>query len=224
MDNKSLIDRTDKLISEINELKARNSEIITNNNTLFCQLHKKDSELLQAKAIINKLLKHNENLKTEVSILNKKYVDKVRSLENQIRKNDVFREVYKGSSKTRREDLANKSMEQVRKSNAFLLQFIIKMAKKFDFDDEVCLQLCQIEDEEIIDKFMGSIRNNNSDSNDNNNININNDNVGTDNNVTDNNNKIIKDISVTNIECSLPKKEQNILLKTLEEFENELLD
>lgn len=152
--------RIEELVAEIKGLQAANAEAALQNSLLRGQLHAKNAQLAESLATIERLTRTSSNLKEELAIAHRRSEDRARQLQNEIRKSDVFRETYKGSSRTRRDEMVNRKMESLRKLNRTVLDFIGLLSGKFSFDKEICASLCEIADgtdDPIIQVFLAGL-------------------------------------------------------------------
>lgn len=150
----------EELVTEIKRLREKNDKLFKENNVLKNQINSKDYLLAESKNNLEKMESTVANLKEEIGILKKKEGMKIKKLENELRKNELFRESFRGTSKTRQEEMIRKKIKLLKNNNRILMDLINLFSKKFDFEPELCKSLCDISntiEDTVIKNFLEGI-------------------------------------------------------------------
>ena len=157
--NRSL--KLDKLIEEIKVLKAVNSSLHTKIISLETKAYMKD---LEAKALSTKLENAKsriEYFENEKSITVKKFTTKIKQLEREKKRNDLFNQKIAGTSRSAKESLMIQEMDSLRSVNSTLLGIINLLGKEIGFDSEIITKIAEIADgvdDNILKLFVASIK------------------------------------------------------------------
>ncbi len=154
-----------ELVSEIRNLQKKNQNLLIENNFLKNELNMKKYQLEQTKNEVNDLKKRLNSANEELNVMNKHVDMKIKKLENEIRKNDLFNETFKGSSKTRQEEMIRNKIKFLKNTNQVLKDLIDLFAKNFSFDEEICKSICDIStgiNDNNLKNFLDEILKNNS--------------------------------------------------------------
>lgn len=157
-------DRIQDLVNEIKTLREVNTNLHRQINNLESKAYTKDLE-------IKALLKEQERLRAKVSFLEgekaaiqKRMACKIKSLENDVRKNGMFNQKVMATSKTKKEHLMIQEMDSLRKVNKTLLGFVEVLSNRFSFDGDLLKSLCDVAegvDDRILRLFLDSFSQNN---------------------------------------------------------------
>lgn len=139
-------ERTEKLIDEIKMLRAANQALSIQNNAHLIKIHGLESQLAEAHSRIDQLARDNASLLEEARLLTRRLKDRIKHVQIEMRRKDVFREVYRGSSKARKEELVGAEINQLRNINRVMLKFIQALEDKIGFDSNIAHELCTIAD------------------------------------------------------------------------------
>lgn len=138
--------RINNLIKEVRQLTSEKNELKILNNALMIQLHTEKARLAEVTDDLQGVYKKCQCTEDELKLLHKKFCDKIKQLKTQIRQNDIFRKVYRGSSKTVRETMVNEEMEKVRKANEKLEAMIRLFSRRVGVDSELLQKICMVAD------------------------------------------------------------------------------
>lgn len=136
--------RVERLIDEIRALRSTNHELSVKNNACLIKIHGLEGQLSEALARADQLARDNASLLEEARLLTKRLKDKIKRLQIEMRRNDIFREVYRGSSKTKKEELVNAEIRRLSDTNKILLKFMQALEGRLGFDGDIAHELCAI--------------------------------------------------------------------------------
>ena len=152
--------RIEGLTMEVRKLQKEIQELTAQNGMLRGTIHTRDSLINEQSCKIEELTKETAFLKEELSLTERKYKGQLKKVQADARRNDVFREVYKGTTKMKREEFANERIQTLERTNTVLMGFIKEISHRFGFDTDTCIALCEIAtgvDDCLIKMFLESI-------------------------------------------------------------------
>lgn len=152
--------RIEKLFNEIKKLSQKNGELTLQNSRLRNRINTLESQLETANADRGQLVSRAAIQKEEMALLRRKQEEEAKHLRAEVNRNDVFRQVYKGSSKTARDEMCNNKVQSLQKVNNILMDMILSLSKKYRFDSDVCISLCEIAtgiDDPVLQHFLDSL-------------------------------------------------------------------
>ncbi|KAI4291344.1 hypothetical protein PAPHI01_0618 [Pancytospora philotis] len=153
--------RIEDLIKEIKQLRSENDGLRMQKNSLNIRLHTAQTQLEEAQTSGAALGRRLQLVEEESRLLYKRFYDKIKQLKIEMRQKDVFRTLYRGSSKTSREAMANSEMEKLQAVNRTLLAFVELLGQKFNFDADTAHRLCEAVrdiDDPVIRTFIDGMR------------------------------------------------------------------
>lgn len=137
---------TEGLVGEIRELKALNSRLLAENNTLRGRLHSTESALCASQEKAENLRRENGTLRDEAGLLRKRNAEALKRAEVEARRCDTVWTGYRGSSRTRQASMAGRRIAELRNTNSALNALLVRFGRKYGFDNEVAEELCSIAD------------------------------------------------------------------------------
>lgn len=140
----NVIHRVDELISEIKKLKDEVKAETEKLASAKCDLNSKDSQISQLIHLNKELTDDLEERKTEKIHLIKKFQNQIKKLEANLKRNDLFLNKTKGTSRTKKERVMMQDMNDLRRFNKILLEFVDVLAQKFGFDPNLLATLSKI--------------------------------------------------------------------------------
>ncbi|KAI5170478.1 hypothetical protein PAEPH01_1464 [Pancytospora epiphaga] len=154
------MERIEKMIDEIKALTIANRDLSIQNNAQLIKIHTLESQNSEILARVDKLTHDNAMLQEEARLVTKRLKDRVKQMRMEMRKRDVFGEVYRGSSKTKRDEIVNSEMGRLNNLNNILLRFVQVLESKFGFDGSIACDLCTIAngvDDPAVKEFIKGI-------------------------------------------------------------------
>ncbi|ELA41419.1 uncharacterized protein VICG_01524 [Vittaforma corneae ATCC 50505] len=153
--------RIQELINEIKVLREVNSTLHRQINSLQSQVYDKEYEIGSLNTKIDRLQSSIGFLEAERTGIQKKMDNKVKNLENEIRKNGIFNQRVMATSRTKKEYLMIQEMDSLRKVNRILLGFVEILSKTFAFDSDLLKTLVSVAegvDDRILQLFLDGLK------------------------------------------------------------------
>ena len=155
------IDRIEELVLELQALRKQLNRVTAENACLKSHLHSTNLECASLRDSSQLLTESIGRLNQKIQHTEKKYTLRLRHLENKLRKNDIFKDNKRGSSKTRTEQLIIDEMASLRHTNSVLLGFVNHLSHTIGFDSAIASQLCEIadnSDDKVILTFIDGLK------------------------------------------------------------------
>lgn len=151
----------DELIREIKMIRALNSSLCIKINSLESRIHTKDCEVILLEDKLGRATSKIQFLESEKTCLQRKYGARIKSLENERRRNDIFNRKVMSTSKTKKESLMIQEMDSLRSVNKTLLGIIDILSESIGFDNDVVKAISKAADgveDNILRLFVDSLK------------------------------------------------------------------
>lgn len=154
--------KVEDLIGEIKRLKECLKSISQDNVSLRHDLQSRESECRSLDTENQSLKKTVDNLQFERTQLITKSQNQIKKLETTIRRNDVFLTRPKEIPRTKKELMMVKDMNDIRRVNRILIEFVDALGNLYGFDSETLKTLAKIAegvDDMLLKLFFRGIKN-----------------------------------------------------------------
>ena len=152
--------KAEDLVLEIKNLKASIKEIAENLISAKCSLQTKESQIMLLQSDNDELKKTINELQIERTQLIKRSQAQIKKLEANIKRNDIFSNRKKEYSMSKKEKVMLQDMNDIRRVNKILLDFIDCLGTKYGFDPKTLATLGKIaegSDDVLIKLFFKGI-------------------------------------------------------------------
>lgn len=153
----------DKFVDEIKVLRAVNTSLHNKITSLEMLEYRKEATIKEMRKKIEDCQKKIDFLESERSATTKRYLMKIKQLEREKRRNDMFNKKIIGTSKSAKEALMITEMDSLRAVNRTLLEFIDILSVEIGFDKELITKISEIAssvDDNIIKLFVNGLKSN----------------------------------------------------------------
>lgn len=153
--------RVQDLIREIKIIRADNSILHTKVNSLESRMYTKDFKMEELEHKLDKAASRIQFLESEKICLQRKYSARIKNLENEKRKNDIFNQRVMATSNTKKESLMMQEMDSLRAVNKTLLGIIDLLSEQMGFDSSLVKMIAGIADgveDNILKLFVDSLK------------------------------------------------------------------
>lgn len=153
--------RVDELIREIKAVRTANSGLHIKVNSLESHIYSKNCEVKTLENRVDRAASRIQFLESERTCLLKKYSARIRNLENEKRKNDIFNQKVMATSKTKKESLMMQEMDSLRAVNRTLLGIINLLGEQMGFDGNILKMMAEIADgveDNILRLFLDGLK------------------------------------------------------------------